>query len=173
MAKSVANLIISDDILKKAKIMYFHGYSADEIVGKLNIPYNTVSEWIFGKDGRGESPSCWAVVKAKASEASIISYVIDKQGVFDRTTSVAHRCVTMMLEQYSKKVANEEVDFTVDEIRKMASIVVDMDKVARLESGKATSIIDTTTGLSAKELREIIASDPIADVVDVQYVELE
>ena len=169
----MANLLINDEIVKKAKVMYFHGYNADEIVAKLNIPYNVVSEWIFGKDGNGTAPSCWAVFKAKAHEGSIISYVIDKQGVFERTTSVAHNCVTMMLEQYSKKVANEEVDFTVDEIRKMASIVVDMDKVARLESGRATSIIETTTGLSASELRDIIKNDPIADVVDVAYTELE
>ena len=169
----MANLTVTDTLVQQAKILYFAGYTADDIVAKLNIPYNTVTEWIFGKDGRGESASCWAVVKAKADEASVIAYIIDKQGVFDRTTNIAHKVVTMMLEQYGKKVANNEVDFTVDEIRKMASIVVDMDKVSRLESGKATSIIETTTGLSAKELRDIIASDPINDAVEVSYTELE
>ena len=169
----MTNLVVSDDIRNRAKILYFQGHTCDDIVAKLNIPLNVVTEWVFGPNGRGDAPSCWAVVKAKASEGSIIAYIIDKQGVFDRTTSVAHNIVTMMLEQYGKKVANQEVDFTVDEIRKMASIVVDMDKVARLESGKATSIIETTTGLTATELRDIIKNDPIAEDVVVEYRELE
>ena len=167
------NVVISEDIKHRAKILYFTGYTIDDLIVKLNISRECLSEWIFGKDGRGESPTCWAVVKAKASEGSIIAYMIDKRELFDRTTGVAHSIVTMMLEQYGAKVANKEVDFTVDEIRKMASIVVDMDKISRLESGKATAIIETTTGLSAKELRDIIANDPIADVPVVEYTELE
>lgn len=171
---AVGNIIsVPDSIRASAKALYFTGYTVDEIARKLNIMPPVVSEWVFGADGSGTSKTCWAVKKAQVSDASVIAYIIDKHATFDRTVSVAHKCLTKALEGLNERVHTGETVLNMDEIRKLAAVVTEMDKISRLEGGQATSIIETTTGLSAPELRKIIKDDPINDVVDVQYRELE
>ena len=170
----MANIItVPDGIRESAKALYFTGYNADEIARRLNLPPDTVSSWIFGADGSGKSASCWAVKKAQVSDTSVIAYIIDKHEMFDRTVNVAHKCLTKALEGLNERVHTGETVLNMDEIRKLAAVVTEMDKVARLEGGKATNIIETTTGLSAVELRKIIKDDPIADDVVVEYKELD
>ena len=171
---AVANIIsVPDKIRESAKVLYFTGYSVEEIARKLNILPDTVSLWVFGSDGKGTSSSCWAVKRAQANDASIIAYIIDKHEMFDRTVNVAHKCLTKALEGLNERVHTGETVLNMDEIRKLAAVVTEMDKITRLEGGKATNIIETTTGLSANELRKIIKEDPIADDVVVEYKELD
>ena len=170
----MADLIpVPNGVRESAKALYFTGYSPDEIARRLNILPDVVLSWIFGSDGKGTSASCWAVKKAQVSDTSIIAYIIDKHEMFDRTVNVAHKCLTKALEGLNERVHTGETVLNMDEIRKLAAVVTEMDKVARLEGGKATNIIETTTGLSAVELRKIIKDDPIAETVVVEYRELE
>ena len=162
---------VSQEVRERAKMMYLAQYSLEEIVIKLNINLNVLKEWVFGKDGKGTSASCWNVVRSQVSDCSITAYILSKQDVFERTTGLALNCLTKALEGLNKRV-NEGQELDVDEIHKISSVIEKMDKINRLEAGRATAIVHNT-GLTPEKVREIIKNDPIADVVDVEYKELE
>lgn len=151
--------------------MYLSGYLVDEICIKLNLNLKDVNSWVFGNDGKGTASNCWLVTKSQVDDCSIAAYVLNKQDVFERTTGLALKCLTKSLHRLNERI-NEGQDLDVDEISKIAGVVEKMDRIGRLEAGEATTIIHNT-GLSPERIREIINNDPISDVVEVQYTELE
>jgi hypothetical protein len=166
-------LVENKQLKERAKLMYLSRYEIEDIMAKLSLPESLVREWVLGKDGKATDTHCWAAIRARVSESAITTFIIDRQMVFDRSSGLALECLTKGLERLNERVSSGEHTLDVDEIRKLAAVVKDMDHVGRLESGKATTIVETTTGLTPEKIREIIKNDPILDIVDVEYRELE
>lgn len=163
---------IPKEIRERAKLMFLSHYSIDEIVAANNIPREAVEHWVFGADGHGTAKNCWNVARASLSEASIATFLIDKQHVFERSTGLALSCLTKGLSRLNERVHNGELDLEVDDLRKLSAVVTEMDKIGRLETGKATQIIKNV-GLTPEKIREIIKNDPIVDEVVVEYTTLD
>jgi predicted ribosome-associated RNA-binding protein Tma20 len=76
---------------------------------------------------------------------------------------IAHGLLSLKKEQSEGRV------LSVKELKEISSIIMDMDKIARLESGKATEIIHNTA-LTPDEARKILASDPFMRPIEVEVI---
>ena len=94
------------------------------------------------------------------SSTAITSYIADKASVMDRTCGIALNILTKSLEGLQLEVNNGK-ELSLDDMKKLSSIVVEMDKMVRLESGLATETIEHM-GLSRAEAVEILRADPFA-----------
>jgi hypothetical protein len=150
--------------------MYFGNFEPTDIEIRTNIDIDTIRFFIFGEDGTGKDPTCLFQIKKNMSSTAISAFLFDKAAVFDQTAGVALSILNKSLMNLQVEVNNGK-ELTVDEMNKIATIVVGMDKMVRLESGLATETIEHI-GLSRAEAREILASDPFAkEAVEVEFTE--
>jgi len=137
-----------------------------DICERLNITMDTLRFYIFGEDGSGSNEHCWFQIKKKLNPLSIATYIQDKIGVLDKTAGTALNILNENLRRVqATMLANPEETLSIDDMKKLAGIVVDMDKMVRLESGKATDIIDNIAHMSVADARRILAEDPFAPTV--------
>lgn len=163
---------LSKKELDKAQLMYFGGQDLTTISSVLKIEQETLRFYIFGLSGNGTEKNSWYAIKKNLKPTVISLYLQDKIGVLEQTAGIALEIVNSSLVALRDRVNSGESDpLTVDEIAKMAKIVVDLDKMYRLESGIATELIEHH-GLSIAEAKEVLANDPFAKDVDAEYVEL-
>ena len=152
--------------------MYLGGYELSDICLKLNIETDTARFFIFGIDGTGKDPTCLYSIKTKMNSAAIGTYLVDKVSNLERTSGIALNILTNALVSLKGDVDSGEVKLSVSDLKQLSSIVTDLDKMIRLESGLATETI-THIGLTTAEAREVLASDPFAeDIVDAEYSSL-
>jgi len=154
---------------------YLADYHLEDISQILNINIDTVRFYVFGESGSGSNESCWFQIKKKLGSTAVSTFVKDKIGVLDKTAGTALNLVNENLKRLEAQM-HEDTSFTlsIDDTRKLASIVVDMDKLVRLESGKATDIIDSIAHMSVADARRILLEDPFApEVVEAEFEELE
>lgn len=169
----MTNLIgkLSKRDYQRAQLLYFGHKEVSEICTVLSIDAETVRFYIFGEDGNGTDPTSWMAIRKKLNPTAMALYLKDKVGVLEQTAGIGLEILNKSLGDLRDAVNNDEAKLTVDDMAKLAKIVVDMDKMVRLESGMATDIIDHM-GLSIAEAREIMANDPFAQAVQVEYTEL-
>ena len=146
-----------------------------DICERLNITMDTLRFYIFGEDGSGSNEHCWFQIKKKLNPLSIATYIQDKIGVLDKTAGTALNILNENLRRVqATMLANPEETLSIDDMKKLAGIVVDMDKMVRLESGKATDIIDNIAHMSVADARRILAEDPFTPtVVEGEFEEIE
>jgi len=155
--------------------MYFGDYDMYDICEKLELDMNTLRFYVFGETGSGSNEACWFQLKKKLNPTSVSIYIKDKINVLDKTAGIALNIVNESLRRLqSTMLEDTSFQLSIDDTRKLASIVVDMDKMVRLESGKATDIIDTISGLSVADARRILLEDPFApEIIEADWGELE
>lgn len=152
---------------EKARLYYFANYSLGDIASICNIEIDTVRFFVFGESGSGSNENCWFQLKKKLDPASVAAYVHDKISVLDKTAGVALNLVAENLKRIQQEMIDDPTKvMSLDDTRKLASIVVDMDKMVRLESGQATQIVENI-GLSRAEALRILADDPFANAIEV------
>jgi hypothetical protein len=146
---------------------YLADYSLDDIAELLNIDINTIRFYVFGESGSGSNENCWFQIKKKLGSTAVSTFVKDKIGVLNKTSGLALSLVNENLKRIQAQL-DEDSSFvlTIDDTKKLASIMVDMDKIIRLESGKPTDIIDTVANMTIADARRILAEDPFAPQVD-------
>lgn len=150
--------------------MYFGGMEPSDIEIKLGIEIETIRFFIFGEDGTGSDPTCLMQVRKGLSSTAITSYIFDKASAMERTCGVALKILTKSLDDLHTEVNNGK-ELSLDDMKKLSSIVVEMDKIVRLESGLATETIEHM-GLTRAEARQILADDPFAPkVVEAECTE--
>lgn len=152
---------------EKARLYYFANYSLGDISSILKIDMDTLRFYVFGENGSGSNEHCWFQLKKKLDPASVAAYIHDKIGVLEKTTGVALN----LLNENLKRIQQELIDdptkiLSIDDTKKLASIVVDMDKIVRLESGQATQIVENI-GLTRAEAIRVLAEDPFAQAVEI------
>ena len=162
---------LDKDTFTKAQLMYFGGREVTEIATVLSIEPETLRFYIFGEDGDGKESYTWHAIKRKLNPTAMALYLKDKVGVLEQTAGIGVEILSFSLGQLRDSVRSGEVVLTVDEIAKIGKVVVDLDKMVRLESGTATELIEHM-GLSRAEAREILESDPFAQDVEVEAIEL-
>lgn len=152
---------------EKARLLFLSNHSVGDISSILNIDIDTLRFYVFGENGSGSNENCWYQIKKKLGDTSIAAYLHSKIDVLDKTCGTAINIVNENL----KRIYQEQLDdptkvLSLDDTRKLASIVVDMDKVIRLESGQATQIVENI-GLTRAEAIRVLAEDPFAQAVEV------
>lgn len=155
--------------------MYYLGdYEMFDICERLNITNETLRFYIFGEDGSGANEKCWFQIKKQLNPLSIATYIKDKIGVLDKTAGTALNILNESLRRVQvNMLANPDEILSIDDMKKLAGIVLDMDKMVRLESGRATDIIDNISHMSVADARRILAEDPFAPtVVDADFEDI-
>jgi hypothetical protein len=148
--------------------MYFGNYEITEISAKTSIDIDTIRFFVFGIDGTGADKTCLYQIKKNMSSTAISSFLADKASVLEQTCGVALAILNRSLMDLQKEV-NTGKELSLDDMKKLSSIVTEMDKLVRLESGLATETIQHM-GLSRAEAREILANDPFAqEAIEVEF----
>ena len=140
--------------------MYFGNYEVTDIAMKLDIEVDTVRFFIFGIDGTGSDKTCLYQIKKGMSSTAIGAFLRDKSQALEMVCGTALSILGKALTDLQVEVTNGK-ELSLDDMKKLSSIVVEMDKIVRLESGLATETIQHM-GLSRAEAREILANDPFA-----------
>lgn len=152
---------------EKARLYYFGNYSLADISSILDIDMDTLRFYVFGENGSGSNEHCWFQLKKKLDPASIASYIKDKISVLDKTAGVALNIVNENLKRIQQEMLDDPTKvLSLDDTKKLASILVDMDKIVRLESGQATQIVENI-GLTRAEAVRVLAEDPFAQAVEI------
>jgi hypothetical protein len=159
----------------KAKMMYFGDYDLQDIALTLSIDIDTVRFYVFGESGAGTNEHCWYQIKKSLNPTSVATFITDKIGVLDKTAGMALNILNENLKRIQNKMLEDSsFELSIDDTKKLAGIVVDMDKIVRLESGKATDIIDNIAHMSVADARRILAEDPFApQVIEAEWGEIE
>ena len=140
--------------------MYFGNYELTDISMKLDIDIDTVRFFVFGIDGTGKDKTCLFQIKKGLSSTAIGSFLKDKSQALEMVCGTALSILSKSLVDLQIEVVNGKV-LELPELKMLSSIVVEMDKLVRLESGLATETIQHM-GLSRAEARDILAADPFA-----------
>lgn len=137
-----------------------------DICEKLNLTMETLRFYIFGEDGTGSNEYCWFQIKKNLKPLSVATYIQDKISVLDRTAGIALNILNENLKRIQQSMVDDKtLVLSMDDTKKLAGIVLDMDKMVRLESGKPTDIIDTIAHMSVADARRILAEDPFSPTV--------
>ena len=153
---------------EQAKILYLSDYEMNDICEKLNIDMPTLRFFVFGEDGRGTNEKCWFNIKKSINSVVVSAYVRDKISVLDKTAGMALDILHTHLMKLSR---DDDAILSVDDLKKLAAIVVDMDKMVRLESGKPTDIVDEIKHMSLADARRILLEDPFApEIVEAELI---
>jgi len=150
--------------------LYLGEYEVVDICTKLNLEAETVRFFIFGPDGSGSEKSCLYNIKKGMSSTAISSFIADKANVLERTGGVALNILNRALLKLDADITSGEVVLNIDDMKKLAGIVLDFDKMVRLETGRATETIEHM-GLSIAEAREVLINDPFALAIEAEFSE--
>lgn len=155
--------------------MYFGDYDLVDISEKLNVDLNTIRFYVFGENGSGSNEYCWFQLKKQLNPTSVAIYIKDKISVLDKTAGMAMNILNENLRRIQNTMLEDEsYTLSIDDTKKLAGIVVDMDKIVRLESGKATDIIDNIAHMSVADAKRILAEDPFAPIViEAEFEEVD
>lgn len=161
---------------ERARLYYFGDYELDDICEILKIDIDTLRFYIFGEDESGKNENCWYQLKLKLKPTSIAFYIQEKVASLEKTAGMAHKILGKSLEDLHKRMSDTADPYvlTVPEMKVMADIATQLDKIVRLETNKPTEISEFVT-LSVQEAKRILAEDPFLNPKDVpvyDYVEI-
>lgn len=156
-------------------MMYFGDYDLIDIAETLNVDIDTIRFYVFGEGGTGSNEHCWYQLKKQLNPTSVAIYIKDKISVLDKTAGLAMNIMNENLRRIQNNMLEDEgFTLSIDDTKKLAGIVVDMDKICRLESGKATDIIDNIAHMSVADAKRILSEDPFApQVIEAEWGELD
>ena len=139
----------------------------------------TLRFFVFGEDGKGGNEKCWFNIKKNVNSVAISVYMKDKVAILNKTAGLALDILHENLIKTQDAMKSQEIPLSIDDMKKLAGIVLDMDKMVRLESGMATEIVDEIKHMSLADARKILMDDPFAprvseekNDVPVEFVEL-
>lgn len=148
-------------------MLYLGDYSLEDIAHIAKVDIDTVRFYVFGENGAGTNEHCWHQIKKKLGSASVAAYVATKQDVLEKTAGLALNIVNESLKRIKMAMDEDPLNIpTFDDVKKLSGIVMDMDKMVRLESGQATQITEHV-GLTRAEAIRVLKDDPFAqDVIE-------
>jgi hypothetical protein len=160
------------DLRVQAMHMYFSKeFFPTEIALFLNIDINELGEYIFGKSRAGTAKRCWYYMREKGqTPKSLSTYVSIKPMLIKKTES---DLIDVVRKGINKIVNDEDAELTPDSITKLVSAYEKMDKIGRLEDGKATShVINENRSFSLREIVDDKKRFYDDDIEDVEYEEI-
>jgi hypothetical protein len=147
------------ELQEEAKAMYFNGISPVEICEHLNVDIDELGYLVFGKDGTGESSRCWFAVKSKrlanGTLSTVTNYALIKPYLIKKTEK-------KMLDKVNEALETVDAEeMGVSGIKDMVTSMEKIDKIGRLEEGKATEHVHQTR--QTFSLRDIVAKAKVVD----------
>jgi DNA-directed RNA polymerase specialized sigma subunit len=150
-----------------AQTYYLANYSLEDIANRIGTDLATIRFYVFGENGSGSNENCWFQLKKRLGPASVAAFVKDKISSLELTSGLALNLINENLRRIEAQFkADQDFLLTVDDTKKLAGILSDMDKIIRLESGQATQIIENV-GLSRAEAIRLLSDDPFAQAIEV------
>ena len=147
---------------EQAKILYLADHDMVDICEKLDIDMPTLRFFVFGEDGKGGNEKCWFNIKKNINSVAISVYMKDKVAILNKTAGLALDILHENLIKTQEAMKSQEIPLSIDDMKKLAGIVLDMDKMVRLESGMATEIVDEIKHMSLADARKILMDDTFA-----------
>lgn len=158
---------------EKARLLFLSNHSVGDISSILNVEIDTIRFYVFGENGSGSNENCWYQIKKRLGDTSVAAYLHSKIDVLDKTCGTAINIVNENLKRIQQEMLDDPTKvLSLDDTKKLASIVVDMDKVIRLESGQATQIVENI-GLTRAEAVRVLSEDPFAQAIEVDEADWE
>lgn len=150
---------------KQAEQLYYAGIFVTDIVESLHIDISDLGREVFGPDGSGNHPECWAYKKLHRPLSSPITYEVVKPVLLKKVEFQIFNRVRASIDDMEQR--DELLD--MDEMNKAVSMIEKLDKITRLEEGKPTQHIESEH--RTYTLREIIdrrrTSEPIQEIIEV------
>lgn len=147
---------------EQAKILYLADYDMVDICEKLDIDMPTLRFFVFGEDGKGGNEKSWYHIKKNINSVAISVYMKDKVAILNKTAGLALDILHENLLKTQEVMKSQEIPLSIDDMKKLSGIILDMDKMVRLESGMATEIVDEIRHMSLADARKILMDDPFA-----------
>lgn len=160
------------DLRLQAQHMYFsREFFPTEIASYLNVDINELGEYIFGASRTGNSKKCWHYRRENELEPKNLSnYVAIKPMLVKKTESELLEVVKKGIKKISE---NKDAELSPDSIAKLVSAYEKIDKIGRLEEGRATShVINENRSFSLREIVDDKKRFYDDDVEDVEYKEI-
>jgi hypothetical protein len=142
--------VVEPEVIERAKNLYFQYRSLNQIAQDLGVSTAQLSRW--RRDGE------WLAERENAERGLI------EDGFSQRKLTIARimNATTDQIERALTHITKRTEPPTLAEAEKLSFILSNLDKVARLDAGKATENVNIQAKLemSAEKIREIIQSDP-------------
>lgn len=143
------SLFQNQDLRRQARHLFMAGIFVTEICETLDVSRDELGVLAFGADGTGQSPSCWAYQRLERPASSAVTY--ERVKPFLLKTVEARfinrvRASILALEESNTLLNMQDMSRAVDVVEKL-------DRITRLEEGKATEhIAQTRTTFTLREL---------------------
>ena len=142
-----------------AKLMFFSGESAEQIAKVIDMPVELIDFNI--KKGQG-----WKVEQNRDGVTAVNYFVQCKSRALEETAGMALTILARGLKAWFT-LQEEGLILNEKQLTAASSILNNLDKIQRLEEGKATDIIHRS-GLTVAEARQQLNADPMAyGIIDV------
>ena len=160
--KSLKN---NKDLRDQAMAMYMSGeFYPTEICDKLHLDINELGRYVFGADKTGTSTCCWKYKKDNGDIPKFISVYERIKPLYIKKTEKKLLDITNKLLDNLQEDEDKILDMDSKDLTNLISSMEKIDKMGRLEEGKATT--HTVTERTTFSLRDVLNKKP--DVVVVK-----
>ena len=152
---------------KRALELYMHYNTTQQIASTLEAPFSTVRDWIY--KGRNYMRPFQHI--RKELEKTMLSEIVANRMPALKSIMDSSLCIVRDNLEIVKK---SRTALSIDEIKKVSEISANIDKVIRLDEGKATdnlSISQATPIRTAKQIQEVIAEVDSLGLFEIEVTE--
>lgn len=172
-------LLESKELKQKAEALFFStDYSPVKIASLTGCEVEGVRSWIFGPDGIDytKNKDCWFYKKEILGiGASIAKYRQVEPILIASAKAQSLDILSKQIDLTSKSLSESSTVLDMDQLKKLSDIYEKIDKIDRLEQGRATNI--TETKLDRMDATDIVAArrhlSDYADIEDIEYKEMQ
>lgn len=151
----------------QAMAMYMSGeFYPTEIAQRLSIDINELGYYVFGADKTGTSKTCWHHLKETGQAPKYLSVYEKIKPMYIKKTE---KKVLDMVNKIVDNLADDEDairDMTTKDLNNLVTSLEKIDKIGRLEEGKATS--HTIQERETFSLRDIVAQSKKVKDEDIE-----
>lgn len=147
---SERSLASNKELRRQARQLFFAGIYVTEIMEGLQLADQAeLMRYVMGEDGRGIDPQCWMYQRSQRPRSSAVTYERVKPFLLK---SVEFKFLNRVRASIDAMEEKDEL-LAMADMERAVGIVERLDKITRLEEGKATEHIATTrTSYSLRDL---------------------
>lgn len=160
------------ELRNQAMAMYMSGeFYPTEICDRLLVDIEELGILVFGKDRTGTSKTCWKYLKDTGQVPKFVSVYEKIKPLYIKKTE------KKILDTVNKVIDNigddeEKInDMDTKDLNNLVTAMEKIDKIGRLEEGKATT--HTVTERTSYSLREIVNKKKEEKIVDANFKEIK
>ena len=157
-------------VRERAMMLYFSKkFSPTEICSSLNIQVEEFGLYVFGENRNGESKTCWKYLRETNKTYNYLdTYVAIKPDYIKKT----EKRILDKMNDALDDIDESEDKLDTKDLGNLAATMEKMDKMGRLEEGKATSHVASERRTFT--LRDIVDEKKDDEVIDnVEFKEIK